>query len=239
VSPQGFTFVTAINPSAPECAAGYVRTFVHPDFVDGLTVVQAGTTPEELGFNARFHGIEAEFDALAVDVYRLSNCLAELRDEVFGMARELEVKITEIDAALKAKPKDKDTKDTKEKDTKETKDKDTKETKDKEKEKEKEGKDKEKERKDKDNYKVRQEKFTSLEKFDVAGTLSRPEPSPAELSGADDEGAALEETSTFIQPQDRPPVGEMALAEPESEPHAAEPADGDSTEEREPGSGDD
>lgn len=58
--PNTFTFVTQIAQSAPECAVNYVRTFVHPNFVDGLTVVQAGTTPEELGFNARFHGLEAD-----------------------------------------------------------------------------------------------------------------------------------------------------------------------------------
>lgn len=211
--PNTFTFVTQIAQSAPECAVNYVRTFVHPDFVDGLTVVQAGTTPEELGFNARFHGLETEFDAVAVNLYRLSNCLAELRNEVFGMARELEAKITEIETALHTKAKDKEGKDTKEgKETKEGKDtKEGKEGKDKEKEKDKEGKDKEKEHKDKDKDR---DKLAPVEKLTAVENFAPPE-------GTTTQSAALEPDDatqrTFIQPQDRPPVGEKALEEPGEE----------------------
>ena len=197
-----FTFQTKISQSAPECAATYTRTFVHPDFVDGLTVVQAGTTPEELGFNARFHGIEVEFDEIAVNFYRLSNCLAELRSEVYGMARELEDKITEIDAELHAKGKEKEGKDTKEKDKEKDKEK---EGKDKEKEKEKEGKDKEKE--DKEGKEDR-DKLAPIEKAIPVENIAAP--------GAEEQPAPDDATArTFVRPVDRPPVGERALEEPD------------------------
>ena len=152
VAAPAFTFQVSIAQTAPECALTYQRVFVHPDLIDGVTVVQAGQTADEIGFNARFHALESEFDSISRDLHTSSNCVAELRLELFKLARELEVKITQIEAQIAAKGKDKDSKDTKEKDTKETKDKDTKE-KDTKEGKDKEGKDtkeKEKEHKDKD-----------------------------------------------------------------------------------------
>ena len=140
VDPAGFVFQTQVAQTAPECALTYQRLFTHPDFIDGVTVVQAGETPEELGFNQRFHSIEAEFDGISRDLHTASNCIAELRRELYGVVQELQAKITEIDQRLDAKGKDKDGKDTKEKDTKETKEKDTKE-KDTKEGKDKEGKD--------------------------------------------------------------------------------------------------
>lgn len=40
----------------------YTRSFSHPDWIDRVDRVQAGG---DNGFNGRFHGIEAEFDALS------------------------------------------------------------------------------------------------------------------------------------------------------------------------------
>src|SRR3954471_17877781 len=44
----GFHFQTQIAETAPECTLTYQRVFTHPDFLDGVTVVQAGSTPEEI-----------------------------------------------------------------------------------------------------------------------------------------------------------------------------------------------
>ena len=71
-------------------------------------MVQGGQTPDEIGFNARFHSLEGELDSISRDLHTSSNCVAELRREVFQLARELEAKITEIDGRLDAKGKDKD-----------------------------------------------------------------------------------------------------------------------------------
>jgi hypothetical protein len=206
-----FQFQTEISETAEECAATFTRGFVHPDFFDGLTVVQAGTTPEELGFNSRFHAIESDLDAVSSDLHKLSNCLAELRREVFGMARELEVKITQIDALLdaKGKEKEKDTKEGKEKD----KEKDHKEGKDKEKE-GKEGKDKEKDHKEgKDKDKEGHEKLQPVEKALPHEVLHGLQ-AVAGPEGADAEAEAPGEPDgapVFIRPDERPAVGERAL----------------------------
>jgi hypothetical protein len=236
----GFHFQTPIAETAPECALSYRRLFTHPDFIDGVTVVQASETPEELGFNARFHAIEAEFDGIARDLQTSSNCVAELRRELFGLARELEAKITEMDLRIDAKGKDKDSKDTKEgkddKETKEGKEKDTKEGKDKE------GKDiiKEhkdgKEHKDKDDDKFKFEKFAPIEKAPLAPAVTpgreratgQP-PAPSGADGVESSAGAAAGNGTapdtgsdraFVRLDDRPPVGETALADVVPEPTA-------------------
>jgi hypothetical protein len=229
-SSSPFVFQTQIAETAPDCTLAFQRQFVHPDFIDGVTIVQGGATPEEIGFNQRFHTIETDLDHVAGDLHTASSCIAELRREVFGMAQELQAKITEIDTRLdgKTKDKEKDTKE-KEKDTKEkekdTKEKDTKEGKDKE---GKDGKDaKEKDTKekdkDKDNEKERgkdgQKEFVDLIPAPPAVSESQtPSGQPTGESAAD-EG----EERTFIRLEDRPEVGRAALAEPADAPVAGVP----------------
>jgi hypothetical protein len=217
-----FTFQVSIAETAPECALTYQRVFVHPDFIDGVTVVQAGQTADEIGFNARFHALESEFDSISRDLHTSSNCVAELRLELFRLARELEVKITQIEAQIAAKGKDKDSKDTKEKDTKETKDKDTKE-KDTKEGKDKEGKDtKEKEKehkdKDKDHDKIAAgiEKAAGIDQIPLVGTAAGQPP-------AEDEPVTGTER-TFIALEDRPDVEAAALGPAEAPPPAKKAA---------------
>jgi hypothetical protein len=203
-----FTFQVQISETAPECDLSYERLFVHPDFIDGVTVVQAGQTPDEIGFNSRFHAIEAEFDSISRDLHTSSNCVAELRREIFGLARELEAKITEIDGRLNAKGKDKDAKEGKEtkegKEGKETKEKDTKEGKDKE------GKDN-KDSKDKDRKEGKEgfEKVAGLEKF--AGVEKQIELSHAPGQPGGPPRDRPGEARTFITLEDRPDVEAAAL----------------------------
>jgi hypothetical protein len=209
---QRFTFQTELAPAAPECAADFARGFFHPDFFDGLTVVQAGQTPEELGFNVRFHAIEDDLDAVATNLSRLSNCLAELRSEVSSLVGELEDKLTEIDAKLATKGE------------KEKEGKDTKETK--EKEEEKEGKDKEKEGKEgkeKEGHKDHKDGKEKEDKEDVdklapketddpiARVLEVPGAPPAEPGAAPAVDRPAATRRTFVRPDERPAVGEQAL----------------------------
>ena len=194
-APAPFTFQTPIAETAPDCAATYSRGFFHPDFFDGLTVVQAGQTPEEFGFNFRFHKIEDDLDAISNDLHKTSNCLAELRREVFGIARELEAKITEIEALLHAKPKEKEGKEGKD-------------TKDKEKD-HKEGKEKE------HREKVAVDKLLPVEALanpSVIGIARPPDAEdepPADQPGEPGTRPAAS-GRTFIRPQERPDVGERA-----------------------------
>jgi hypothetical protein len=233
-----FHFETEVAETAPECDLSYRRIFVHTDFVDGVTVVQAGSTPDEEGFNVRFHALEAELDAVSRDLHTSSNCVAELRRELWGVTRELEAKITEIERRLDAKGKDKDSKDTKEKEKekegKDTKEKETKESKDKEGKDTKEGKDG-KEHKDgkegkdgKDHVdKVRGvEKLQGTDRVPLQGGQLQADPflpSATVADGtvgpgddqADGEIQPGEPVRAFIRLADRPAVGEAALRDPQ------------------------
>jgi hypothetical protein len=227
-----FVFHTKIAQTAPECAMTFQRAFLHPDFIDGVTVVQAGAAPEEIGFNQRFHTIETDLDNIAHDLHTAGNCMAELRLELFGMAQELQAKITEIDSRLDAKAKDKDkekdTKEGKEKDTKESKEKDTKESKDKEGKDGKDAKDKDtKDHKDKDKEKEIQKdghgkEFVDLTNPIPAGFTLHPPSDPATGEPAADEG----EERTFIRLEDRPEVGRAALAESDEDSTGGETGGG-------------
>jgi hypothetical protein len=208
----GFTFQVQIAETAPECVLTYERLFVHPDFIDGVTVVQGGQTPDEIGFNARFHALEGELDSISRDLHTSSNCVAELRREVFQLTQELEAKITEIDSRLDAKGKDKEAKEGKEskegKEGKETKEKDSKEGKDKE------GKD-HKEHKDKDHI----DKVSTLEKL-VAIEKQLDTPLVPNLTP----GAPTGRERTFITLDDRPDVGATALDDEPPPPPAKKTA---------------
>jgi hypothetical protein len=209
-----FTFQTRIEPAAPECAADFSRSFFHPDFFDGLTPVQAAQSPDELGFNERFHAIETDLDAVATNLARLSNCLAELRSQVSSLEGELEAKLTEIDARLETKGKEKEGKDTKE--GKEGKEKEQdKDGKDKEKEgkegKEKDHKEKDKDHKEKDQVEkaVPKENETPIAPVLPGPGVTPPGPAGPHTAAPGEPPAAV--ARTFIRPEERPAVGEQAL----------------------------
>ena len=95
-APPAFRFATIVEEVDPACAVTYQRGFAHIDWFDGDSRVQAGMTPEELGFNARFHAIENEFDALSQELADLGTCVALIRKDLFGVAREMEARITDL-----------------------------------------------------------------------------------------------------------------------------------------------
>lgn len=94
--PPPFDFATDVQAHDPNCDVTYQRSFEHVDWVDGEDRVQATATPEELGFNARFHAIENEFDAIAGQFRNLGACAHELRADLVGIVREIESKITAL-----------------------------------------------------------------------------------------------------------------------------------------------
>jgi hypothetical protein len=83
-----------------ECVALFARTFVHQDWVDGESVVQASETPGELGFNERFHRIEADLDALSRDVAKSFTCLADMRTALKNILEEIRVEVNRINADI-------------------------------------------------------------------------------------------------------------------------------------------
>ena len=94
--PLAFDFVTDVQQTDPTYDITYSRQFTHTDWVDGEDRVQASATPEELGFNARFHGIENEFDAIREQFLRLATGIRDIRADLVGVVRELESKITSL-----------------------------------------------------------------------------------------------------------------------------------------------
>jgi hypothetical protein len=94
--PRPFDFATDVQATDPDTDITYARAFAHSDWVDGEDRVQAAATPEELGLNARFHGIENEFDAVRDQFVRLAKSVQELRADLVGVVAELESKITAL-----------------------------------------------------------------------------------------------------------------------------------------------
>jgi hypothetical protein len=205
----------------------FVRRFIHEDWIDGESLVQATKTPEEAGFNERFHNIERDLDSLGDNVQRAFQSIAALR-------AQLRVCLNEIVVAMNAGNKNtaKDTKDGKDtpdakgqKDSKEAKDnkdtpdgkhgKDTKDTKE-----DKEGKDSD----DKDPKEVLKDGLGAAEKKDQdhgPGHLLPTPPSEWDgIIGPRDHMAPVLPTDglrVFIRPEERPSLGERALNEPRRE----------------------
>jgi len=91
-----FTYGQTLAPAEAACAPNFVRSFAHVDWIDGQHVVQAESTAGEVGFNARFHRIEADLDSLGANVAKVFACLAELRQSVAARLEELRVELNRV-----------------------------------------------------------------------------------------------------------------------------------------------
>lgn len=81
--------------TAPGCASAFVQSFRHQDWVDGVSVVQAGQTPGEQGFNDRLHRVENDLGNLHKDIDTAFTCVGELRKTLSSL---LEQVATELNA---------------------------------------------------------------------------------------------------------------------------------------------
>jgi hypothetical protein len=94
---RAFSYSAPVVAQEAACAPTFVRSFVHADWVDGVSVVQAGLTPGEEGFNDRLHRIEDDLDALSADIRRLFGCLADLRASVAQALSDAANELNQID----------------------------------------------------------------------------------------------------------------------------------------------
>lgn len=62
----------------------YSRNFAHTDWVDGESIVQAGT---ETGFNAHFHALESELDSIAATFATVNTAIANISTLQFLQAQ--------------------------------------------------------------------------------------------------------------------------------------------------------
>jgi hypothetical protein len=221
--PVEIACVTGVPQTDPNAGYNFVRRFAHQDWLDGESLVQAAKTPEESGFNERFHNIEKDLDALGDNAKRAFEAVAALR-------AQLRVCLNEIVIALAAANKNdaKDTKDGKDtpdakaqKDNKEAKDskdtpdgkgaKDHKDTKE-----DKESKDDS----DKDPKEELKDSLGAAEKKDADGGLF-PAPVDDWREIFADPLAPVPrlpgEMRVFIGPDERPALGAHALNEPRAE----------------------
>ena len=67
----------------------FSRTFVHDDWIDGESVVQAESSAAEDGFNDRFHKIESDLDALGLQVRTALQCIEEIRKSFIARTDEI------------------------------------------------------------------------------------------------------------------------------------------------------
>lgn len=95
-----FNYVQPFPAVEPSCDNSFGRSFAHDDWVDGESVVQAETTTGEKGFNARFHDIEKDLDALGADVAKAFSCLAEMRTNLRNLLDEIRAELNRLNSDM-------------------------------------------------------------------------------------------------------------------------------------------
>ena len=95
-----FTYREDFQEVDPDCVSNFGRTFAHQDWIDGESVVQAEQTTGEEGFNARFHQIEGDLDAIGADVAKAFVCMAEMRQSLHTLLGEIRAEINRLNSDI-------------------------------------------------------------------------------------------------------------------------------------------
>lgn len=94
---RSFDYSKTLTTSDPSCnPSPFARSFTHQDWIDGTSVVQAGETPTEKGFNSRFHQIEADLDKLGQLVAQAFSCMNTMRQTVAASLQEIANELNRI-----------------------------------------------------------------------------------------------------------------------------------------------
>lgn len=101
-SKRVFNYAESFSASAAGCTPSFARSFVHTDWIDGESVVQAEENSIEEGFNSRFHKIEDDLDALAADIAKSFACIGDMRAELADRLTELRTEINRINTDIHA-----------------------------------------------------------------------------------------------------------------------------------------
>jgi hypothetical protein len=98
-SPRHFTFSAPLPATdSPTCAPTFARSFEHQDWVDGESVVQAGESADDKGFNWRFNALAADLDALHADTARMFQCLSTLRQALVQALQDVAAELNRLDS---------------------------------------------------------------------------------------------------------------------------------------------
>src|SRR3954452_3097927 len=101
-----FNYTVPVPATDPNCQLAFVPAFHHQDWLDGVDVVQAQQTPNEDGFNLRFHRIEQDIAALASDISNALNCVAVLRSQIIEVLAEIKLQFNLPPAKTSKESKD-------------------------------------------------------------------------------------------------------------------------------------
>jgi hypothetical protein len=101
--PATFKYKTPFAAIEADCKSSWgSRVFKHADWVDGMSLVQAGETPNEEGFNNRFHDIENDLDRLGASVDQAFECVNELRATLAAVLNEISAQFDLVAAVIAA-----------------------------------------------------------------------------------------------------------------------------------------
>ena len=96
-----FGYSHAFTATEPACEpAPFTREFVHVDWVDGESAVQAGSSPTEDGFNERFHRIERDLDRVGALMAQAVTCMSAMRATLAGSLNEIASELNRINGDL-------------------------------------------------------------------------------------------------------------------------------------------
>lgn len=97
-APRHFVFSNPLPTTDPApCAPTFARTFSHQDWIDGESVVQAGESADDKGFNWRFNALAQDIDALHTDTANLFQCLSSLRAQLVQALQDVAAELNRLD----------------------------------------------------------------------------------------------------------------------------------------------
>ncbi|HEX3931760.1 MAG TPA: hypothetical protein VHW64_13725 [Nocardioides sp.] len=97
-APRHFVFSHPLPTTDPApCAPTFARTFSHQDWIDGESVVQAGESADDKGFNWRFNALARDIDALHTDTANLFQCLSTLRGQLVQALQDVAAELNRLD----------------------------------------------------------------------------------------------------------------------------------------------
>lgn len=99
-----FSFKTEIPTADVTAKYDFTRTFVHRDWIDGESVVQAESSPTEDGFNDRLHKIEDDIDALGLQIKTAMACIEEIRASFTSRTEEIRSELNYLNSLHDTQP---------------------------------------------------------------------------------------------------------------------------------------
>jgi hypothetical protein len=91
-----FTYSQPVAATDAGCVNAFQQQFHHLDWVDGVSVVQAGKTPGEDGFNDRLHRVEDDLESLGKEVTKAFHCSTALRAQVSKALEEVKNELNRL-----------------------------------------------------------------------------------------------------------------------------------------------